>query len=128
MGVLASSGYNVREMNVTDYKGYISSYQEAMLETVVNQRAICLVNGLDAVDSFLNQDLSLDNRYTIDGTSYSFVNGRIVAQDFRFQTRVRRNSAGQIIYDPTTAYLPNLVSSDYADSATTTFRTLGECF
>ena len=111
MGVLSSGGYNVREMNVTDYKGYVSHFQESMIETAVSQRAICLVNELEDVNSFLDPDLDLANRYTIDGTSYSLVNGKLVAQDFRFQTRVRRDSDGRIIYDPTTVYMPDLVSS-----------------
>ena len=128
MGVLSSSGYDVRTMNVTDYKGYISYYQESLLETVVNQRAICLVNDLDSVDSFLDQDLSLNNRYTIDGTTYSIVNGRIVAQDFRFQTRVRRNSAGHVIYDPTTAYLPDLVSSSTTVPLSSSTQSFGKFY
>ena len=123
MGVLSSSGYNVRAMNVTDYKGYVSHFQESMIETVVNQRAICLVNGLEKYDSFLDDDLYLNNRYTIDGTTYSCVNGNITSQDYRFQTRVRRDNQGLIKYDPTTVYLPEFVSSPMATSSSVTIGT-----
>ena len=126
MGVLSSSGYDVRKMNVTDYKGYVNHFQETMIETTVTQRAICLVNELEDVNSYLDSDLELTNRYTIDGTSYSFVNGKMVAQDFRFQTRVRRDRDGLIVFDPTTVYMPDLISADVTTSTTpsSTYGTL----
>lgn len=130
MGVLSSSGYNVRTMNVTDYKGYVNHFQESMIETAVTQRAICLVNDLEKIPSFLDNDLRLGDRYTIDGTTYSFVNGSMVAQDFRFQTRVRRNAEGKIVYDPTTVYMPDLISSDITSRAPTTVtigKSVSEC-
>ena len=111
MGVLKSGGYDVRSVNPTDLRGYVNPFQESMIETTVTQHAICLVNGLEKVDSFLDKDLSLGDRFTFDGTSYSFSDGRILSQDFRFQTRVRRNSTGQVIYDPTTVCLPALIST-----------------
>ena len=121
MGVLSSSGYDVRTMNVTDYKGYVNHLQESMIETVVNQRAICLVNDLEKFDSFLDEDLHLNNRYTIDGTTYSCVNGKLTAQDFRFQTRVRRDAQGYIKYDPTTVYMPEFVSTPITTSSSVTY-------
>ena len=126
MGVLKSGGYDVRSLNPTDTRGYVNQFQESMIETTVTQQAICLVNGLDKVDSFLDKELSLGDRFTYDGTSYSLTNGRILSQDFRFQTRVRRNAAGQVVYDPTTVCLPALVSSGSTYSPTVTQSAIGK--
>ena len=61
----------------------------------------------------------------MDGSTYSLVNGRIVAQDYRFQTRVRRTESGQMIIDPTSVYLPELVS-DFTPSVATHSPELGK--
>ena len=127
MGVLKSGGYDVRALNPTDTRGYVNQFQESMIETAVTQRAICLVNGLDKLDSFLDTDLSLGDRFTYDGTSYSMDGGRILSQDFRFQTRVRRNANGQVIYDPTTVCLPSLISSGPVYTTTVTQNTISKC-
>ena len=117
MGVLRSSGYDVRKAGVNDYQGYLNQFQESMIETTVCQHAICLVNDLEKLDSYLDHDLSLGDRFTFDGTTYSCDSGRLLAQDFRFQTRVRRNSQGLIVYDPTTVHLPALVSTGSVTSS-----------
>ena len=59
MGVLKSGGYDVKSVNPTDMRGNVNQFQESMIETAVTQHAICLVNGLEKVDSFLDNDLSL---------------------------------------------------------------------
>ena len=125
MGVLKSGGYDVKSVNPTDMRGYVNQFQESMIETAVTQHAICLVNGLEKVDSFLDNDLSLGDRFTFDGTSYTFSDGRILSQDFRFQTRVRRNVTGQVIYDPTTVCLPALISTGPAYTTTVTQNAIG---
>ena len=55
MGVLSDGGYDVQKMNVTDYKGYVNHFQEMMLETALNQRAICLINDLGPIESYLDK-------------------------------------------------------------------------
>ena len=125
MGVLSDGGYDVQKMNVTDYKGYVNHFQEMMLETALNQRAICLINDLGPIESYLDKYISVGTRYTVDGSTYSLVNGRIVAQDYRFQTRVRRTESGQMIIDPTSVYLPELVS-DFTPSVATHSPELGK--
>ena len=125
MSVLSDGGYDVRKMNVTDYKGYVNHFQEMMLETALNQRAICLINDLESIESYLDKYISIGTRYTVDGSTYALVNGRIVAQDYRFQTRVRRTEAGQMIIDPTSVYLPEMVS-DYMPNPATPSPNLGK--
>ena len=125
MGVLKSGGYDVRSVNPADMRGYVNHFQESMIETAVTQHAICLANGLEQVDSFLDKDLSLGDRFTFDGTSYTMSGGIILSQDFRFQTRVRRNAAGQVIYDPTTVCLPPLISTGSTYTTTVTQNAIG---
>ena len=125
MGVLQSYGYNVHAPNAADNQGYLSPHQEILIETSVSKRAICLVNGLEKVESFLDGDLTLGDKFTFDGTTYSCVTGRVISQDFRFQTRVRRNSEGHVIYDPTTVCLPTMVSSSLPCETQTSSNSLG---
>ena len=128
MGVLMDGGYDVRTVTENDYKGYVDQFQETMMETVVSQRAICLVNGLDSVNSYLDSSVSLGDHFTFDGTTYSIETGHVYAQDFRLQTRVRRNSTGQIIYDPTTVYLPSLASTGNLYAEPVAHQSLGTLF
>lgn len=128
MSVLQSHGYNVRASNAADIQGYLSPHQEFSIETSVSKRAICLVNGLEKVESFLDEDMALGDKFTFDGTTYSCVTGRVISQDFRFQTRVRRNNEGHVIYDPTTVCLPSLVSSPSTCDNRTLSSSLGTFF
>lgn len=126
MGVLRSHGYDVRAVNAADYQGFLSPYQECTIETAVSKRAICLVNDLEKVESFLDGDLTIGDRFTFDGTTYSTVAGCISCQDFRFQTRVRRNKDGNVIYDPTTVCLPGLVSTAPVTTSSASASTVGK--
>ena len=126
IGVLQSHGYDVRTATATDYQGFLNPYQECAIETAVSKRAICLVNGLEKVGSVLDADLSLGDTFTFDGTTYSSVTGCITSQDFRFQTRVRRNKEGKVIYDPTTVCLPSFVSAVTTSPSSVSTSTVGK--
>ena len=106
-------------MNVTDYMGFITPAQERMMETAVSKRAIGVITGVETATSYVDNLVSLDDKYEIEGTTYSFVNGRLTCQDYRFQTRVRRTAGGNIRYDATTVHLPDLVSYDDSSNVVT---------
>ena len=124
--VLRETGYDVTKMNVTDYQGYVTSSQELLMETAVSKRAIGVVTGLLTTSSFVDELVSLDHSYEIQGTTYSFVDGRLTCQDYKFKTNVRRDSNGEIQYGSTIVHIPDLISYiNSTDASTTTTVPVG---
>ena len=88
------------------------------MEIAVTKRAVGIVNDLDRTPSYLDQYLSLDKFYEIDGTCYSIAEGRIVCQDYHFRTRIYRTTTGHLKYDSTAVHLSDLKSYSSLDSET----------
>ena len=109
-GALSDLGYDVRVMNVTDFKGYLNSSQEKMMDSAIQQRATALVHGLEDSQSFMDQLISLESYYEISGSVYTMVDGRMVCQDYCFQTNVQRTKRGGLKFDTSIVHLPELVS------------------
>ena len=97
-------------MNVTDYKGYLNSSQELMMNSAIQKRATALVHGLEDSTSFMDQLLTLDSYYEVFGTVYSCVDGRVVSQDYCFQTNVQRSHTGGLKFDTSIIHLPEMAS------------------
>ena len=104
-------------MNVTDYQGFVTSSQALMMETAVSKRAIGVITGLETTSSFVDELVYQGQKYEIEGTTYSFVDNKLVCQDYRFSTNVRRGPDGQLQYGATVMHVPDLIS--YLNSSST---------
>ena len=88
-----------------------------MMETAVSKRAIGVITGLETTTSYVDQFMTFNDKYVIEGTTYSYENGRLVCQDYSFETKVNRTPDGKIRYNTTFLHLPDLIA--YATNSST---------